>query len=77
LRGDDLSGFDGPLVGYFAMSFAYEGDRNVKARLPLAIPQEPRSDRARIRYRLTTDGIDELNWFDWFAAAHSVRDEAQ
>jgi hypothetical protein len=37
---DGLSGFDGPPVGYSAMSFEYEGDRDAGARLPLAIPQD-------------------------------------
>jgi CubicO group peptidase (beta-lactamase class C family) len=76
-RIDDLSGFDGPLVRYSALSFEYQGDRDAVAWPPLAIPQEPRGDRARIRFRLTTDGIEGLDWFDWFGAAQFVRDEAQ
>jgi hypothetical protein len=76
-RIDDLSGFDGPLVRYSALSFEYQGDRDAMAWPPLAIPQEPRGDPARIRFRLRTDGIDGLDWFDWFGAAHFIWDAAQ
>jgi hypothetical protein len=76
-RIDDLSAFDGPLVRYSALSFEYQGDHEAMAWLPLAIPQEPRGDRARVRFRLTTDGIEGLDWFDWFGAARFVRDESQ
>jgi CubicO group peptidase (beta-lactamase class C family) len=73
-RIDHLSGFDGPLMRYSATGFEYQGDRDSMAWAPLAIPREPRGDRARVRFRVENGVVDGLAWADWFGMAHFVRD---
>lgn len=73
-RIEHLSGFDGPLIRYSAVGFEYQGDRDSMAWSPLAIPQEPRGDRARVQFRAEHDVVDGLAWSDWFGTAHFVRD---
>ena len=72
-RIDGLSGFDGPLVRYSALSFEYQGDRDAMAWPVIAVAQAPRGDRARVRFRASGNEIEGLDWFDWFGEAKFIR----
>ena len=72
-RIDGLSGFDGPLVRYSGLSFEYQGDRDAMAWSPIAIPTTPRGEAAHVRFQASADGIEALDWFDWFGKAPFVR----
>ncbi|MDA9437465.1 DUF3471 domain-containing protein [Bradyrhizobium sp. CCBAU 51627] len=71
---EHLSGFDGPLMRYSAIGFEYQGERDSMAWVRLAIPREPRGDRARVRFTAENGIVNGLVWSDWFGTAQFVRD---
>ena len=61
---------------YSAAGFEYQGDRDSMAWPAIAIPQEPRGERARVQFRSENGVVEGLVWSDWFGTAQFVRDHA-